>query len=101
MYFNLESIPATADKIIVSGLDRTHDPIVKKQITFKVEEKRFVTARMSITHGTDGITKACGNVRLNNFAHRAECADIDVEIGSNQMVSNYTDENLASASNIL
>ncbi|CAH8641876.1 unnamed protein product [Schistosoma haematobium] len=139
MYFNLESIPATIDEVVVSGLDRTHDSIVKKQfvglvksqnlrdlfenvrvakeklvklgvfktifavvdvsedhskpnaykITFKVEEKRFVTARMSMTHGTDGITKACGNVRLNNFAHRAECADIDVEIGSNQMVSKF------------
>ncbi|XP_018653660.1 putative sorting and assembly machinery (sam50) protein [Schistosoma mansoni] len=136
-YYNLESIPATVDEVVVSGLDRTHDSIVKKQfvtlvksqnlrdlfenvrvakeklaklgvfktifavvdvsedhskpdaykITFKVEEKRFVTARMSMTYGTDGITKACGNVRLNNFARRAECADIDVEIGSNQMVS--------------
>ncbi|CAH8556191.1 unnamed protein product [Schistosoma turkestanicum] len=139
MYSGLESMPATVDEVIVSGLNRTCDSIIKKQfvelvksqnlqelfenvkvakeklaklgvfksvfavvdasedhsrpsaykITFKVEEKRFITGRMSMTHGTDGITKACGNVRLNNFARCAECADIDVEIGSNQMVSKF------------
>ncbi|KAH8856657.1 Sorting and assembly machinery component 50 like [Schistosoma japonicum] len=139
VYSGLEAIPASVDEVTVSGLNRTHDSLVRKQIfslmesrnlrdvfenvkiakerlaklgvfksvyavvdvsgdnskpnaykiTFKVVEKRFVTARMSMTHGTDGITKACGNVRLNNFARHAESADIDVEIGSNQMVSKF------------
>ncbi|KAH8856649.1 Sorting and assembly machinery component 50 like [Schistosoma japonicum] len=137
VYSGLEAIPASVDEVTVSGLNRTHDSLVRKQIfslmesrnlrdvfenvkiakerlaklgvfksvyavvdvsgdnskpnaykiTFKVVEKRFVTARMSMTHGADGITKACGNVRLNNFARYAESADIDVEIGSNQVVS--------------
>lgn len=38
MYFNLESIPATVDEVVVSGLDRTHDSIVKKQV---VNNPRF------------------------------------------------------------
>ncbi|CAH8602113.1 unnamed protein product [Heterobilharzia americana] len=138
-YFDLAAMPASVEEVVVSGLDRTHESIVKKQfvglvksqnlrdlfhnvkeakerlvklgvfksvyavvdvsgdslkpdaykITFKVVEKRFVTARMSMTHGTDGVTKACGNVRLNNFARHAEFADVDVEIGSNQMVSKF------------
>nr|CAH8867691.1 unnamed protein product [Trichobilharzia regenti] len=138
-YFDIREMPVSVDKVVVSGLDRTHDSIVRKQfvglvksqnlrdllenvkeakerlvklgvfksvfavvdvsddsskldaytVTFKVVEKRLVTARMSMTHGTDGVTKAYGNVRLNNFARHAEFADIDVEIGSNHMVSKF------------
>ncbi|VDP87341.1 unnamed protein product [Echinostoma caproni] len=56
-------------------------------VTFKVAEKRFTTARISVTHGTDGTNKICGNIRLNNVLRRAESVDLDMEIGTNQLTS--------------
>ncbi|GAA54077.1 sorting and assembly machinery component 50 homolog A, partial [Clonorchis sinensis] len=127
-------IPAFVDKIIVSGLNRTEESLIKKQfhalvqstnvkdlfervseakkrldklgvfryvyalvdvadepskyrVIFKVEEKRPATGRISLTHGTDGVSKMCGSVRLNNLLRGAEFADLDLEVGSNQLTT--------------
>ncbi|THD23326.1 putative sorting and assembly machinery (Sam50) protein [Fasciola hepatica] len=136
-FSHIEKLPASVDKIVVSGLGRTEDDLIKRQfvnlaksknlnelfdnvkeakdrldnlgifryvyavvdvaddrsmsdkykVTFRVAEKRFTTARVSVTHGTDGASKICGNVRLNNVLRRAESIDLDMEVGTNQLTS--------------
>ncbi|KAA3681310.1 outer membrane protein insertion porin family [Paragonimus westermani] len=133
------TIPAFVDSVVVSGLNRTDERLIKKQfrslvqsqnledlfnnvveakrrlnklgvfrhvysvvdaadepnkykaselfIIFQVEEKRPVTARLSATHGTDGTSKMCGAVRLNNLLRGAEYCDLDLEIGTNKLTS--------------
>lgn len=36
MYFNLESILATADKVVVSRLNKTHDSVVRKEVVINI-----------------------------------------------------------------
>ncbi|CAL8068259.1 unnamed protein product [Calicophoron daubneyi] len=129
--------PASVDRIIISGLNRTDEGLIKKQlvdlakstnlnelfqnvvhtkeklnklgvfrsvfavvdvadanvnsskykVTFKVQEKKPLTARLSATTATDGTNQMCGTIRLNNILHRAEFADLDLEFGSNHLTA--------------
>lgn len=131
---DLDKVPAFVDRIVVSGIARTDELLLKKQfrtlvtsdnlndllnnvqdakerlnklgifryvfaivdtaddpqkykVTFKVEEKKPVTAKVSITRSTDGTNKMYGSLRVNDILRGAEFADLDLELGTNWFAS--------------